>query len=159
LPDFQSGYSAYIPETYISDPGIRIATYRRFNQIRSPQELLDFESELLDRFGLYPEEVELLCQMAALRSLAAKLRARALEVRPGKMLIEFRPETPLDPSQVLKNFGKVASIDTKGRLCFGFKSAQHDLSVLADSKFRSPAQHDLFECRQLLKKLSEDVSS
>jgi transcription-repair coupling factor (superfamily II helicase) len=159
LPDLQSGYSAYIPADYISDAGVRISTYRRFNQIRSDQELLDFESELLDRFGLYPEEVDLLCQIASLRSRAAKLRAKAVEIRPGRMLLEFKPNTPLDPQRVLKDYSPQVSLDPKGRLNFNFKSAMLDAQILSTSSFRSPALHDLFECRQFLKKLTEDVSS
>lgn len=156
-PEFQSGYTAYIPESYIPEANVRIGTYRKLNQLASLQELLDFESELLDRFGLYPQEVEQLLQMTGLRCMAAKLKAKSLEVRPSRMVLEFRPETPLDPVKVIKEMGKKVSIDLKGRLVFQFSSAVVNEELLVGSEFKSPVQFDIHTCRAFLKKLAESA--
>ncbi len=158
LPEMQSGYTAYIPESYIPEASVRISTYRRLNQIGSQQELLDFESELLDRFGLYPEEVDQLCQLALIRCQSAKLKAKSIEVRPGRFILELRPDTPLDPVKILKQGSKSLSIDPKGRLVFSFASAQHDPELLKTSPFKTVVQHDLSACRNFLKKLAEDFN-
>lgn len=159
LPEMTSGYTAYIPEAYIPDPAVRISTYRKLNSIQNSQELLDFESELLDRFGLYSEEVDHLCQLAHIRCLAGRLSAKSVECRPGKMILELSPKTPLDPVPLMKAFKNSLQIDTRGRLVFPFQSAVTDPALLKDSKFKTAAQFDFFLCRDFLKKLHDFVGA
>jgi len=144
LPDLNTGYTAFIPETYIPDPAIRIATYKQLNRVHSPADLLEIESELLDRFGLYPREVENFCQILRLRTYAAALRAESLDVFPGRMAILMGSATPLEPKKLIPLLGKQVSLDSKGRISFAFTSA-------------GPLQEqaDFQKCREFLKKLCE----
>jgi transcription-repair coupling factor (superfamily II helicase) len=150
LPELNTGYSAYIPEVYIPDSSVRIATYKSLNRVRSPRELLEHENELLDRFGLYPREVENLCQLMRLRVMAHGLKAYTLEVFPGRLSLSFGPETPLDPQKIVSILGKNLQLDPKGRLTFTFESALRKQP--ADG---APELLDFSVCRNFLKQLCE----
>lgn len=144
LPDLNTGYTAFIPETYIPDPAIRIATYKQLNKVHTPAELVELEDELLDRFGLYPREVENFCQILRLRTYASALRAESLDVFPGRLAVLLSSETPLEPKKLIPLLGKEVSLDSKGRISFSFKSSGE-----------LKEQEDFQKCRQFLKKLCE----
>jgi len=154
LPELNSGYSSYIPEAYIPDPGVRIATYRKLNRISSEPERLNMEDELLDRFGLYPEPVDNLCQLIRLRVQASLLRAKAIDIFPGRLSLEMRSDTSLDPNRILKTFGKRFSFDPKGRLIFNFKSAMDESELLKASKFDRPELYDFHQISLGLQELA-----
>lgn len=155
LPELNSGYTSYIPETYIPDASVRIATYKRLDKIKTPGHLLDFENELLDRFGIYPREVENLCQLSRLRVLAHALKAGSLEVFPGRLSLHLLDSTPLEPKKLMPKLGKNLGIDQKGRLTFSFESAlKKDFSV--DPKYQAHREmHDFKLCHDLLLSLCD----
>lgn len=123
LPEMNFSYTAYIPDHYIPDPSLRVSSYRRLNQIENLPELTEFESELLDRFGLYPRELENLCHLTQLRCMAHNLKAESLDCSPGRLIMSFHPDTPLDPQKLLSRFKEGLRFDSKGRLVYSFASA------------------------------------
>jgi transcription-repair coupling factor (superfamily II helicase) len=145
--------SAYIPDHYIPDPSLRVATYRRLNRLETTKELVEFESELLDRFGLYPSEVENLSQLTQLRIFAHSLSAETIDVHPGRLILAFRPSTPLEPTKILKAFGKKIHFDTKGRLIFKFDQSPPGDAEASDTE--SKEKKDLRLMRAFLKELAK----
>lgn len=67
---------AHLPEEYVSGERLRLETYGRIAAVTSPQQEAELRSELADRFGPIPDDVDLLLQLARLRE---KLRARGIE--------------------------------------------------------------------------------
>ncbi|PFP16048.1 transcription-repair coupling factor [Bacillus sp. AFS073361] len=61
---------AYIPDTYIKDGHQKIEMYKRFRGAESLDDIEELESEMLDRFGEYPEEVASLFQIAEMKVYA-----------------------------------------------------------------------------------------
>ncbi|MEH7116678.1 transcription-repair coupling factor [Neobacillus vireti] len=61
---------AYIPDTYIKDGHQKIEMYKRFRGAESLEEIEELQSEMLDRFGEYPEEVDYLFQIAEIKVYA-----------------------------------------------------------------------------------------
>ena len=59
-PQVNVGVAILIPETYIPDLNLRLATYRRISEISNDTEANAFAAELIDRFGPIPQEVEYL---------------------------------------------------------------------------------------------------
>jgi len=49
-----------IPDTYIPDLNLRLATYRRISEIADDTQANALAAELIDRFGSIPEEVDIL---------------------------------------------------------------------------------------------------
>ena len=54
---------AYIPDAYISDGHQKIEMYKRFRGITDHEEIEELQDEMIDRFGEYPEEVDVFIQM------------------------------------------------------------------------------------------------
>src|SRR5699024_1661534 len=54
-PEMQLLVDAYIPDTYIEDERQKFEIYKRFQQFDSHDSMRDFQDELIDRFGEYPE--------------------------------------------------------------------------------------------------------
>ncbi|MEZ4497369.1 MAG: TRCF domain-containing protein, partial [Thermomicrobiales bacterium] len=82
-------HTALIPEQYIADTELRLATYRRVADVTSMRELEEMRAELIDRFGPIPEEVEHLFALIQVR-----LRCEALGI---ESVVEREREIVLRP--------------------------------------------------------------
>ncbi|MFL6557856.1 MAG: TRCF domain-containing protein, partial [Bacillus sp. (in: firmicutes)] len=61
---------AYIPDTYIKDGHQKIEMYKRFRGAETLDDIEELESEMVDRFGEYPDEVAALFQIAEMKVYA-----------------------------------------------------------------------------------------
>ena len=82
-----------IPEDYVPDLDLRMALYRRLNEIEKPDEIEPFAAELIDRFGKLPEETQNL-----LKVIEIKLNCRGacivkLDVGPRGALVHFHDDS------------------------------------------------------------------
>ena len=66
---------AYIPRRYVPDMRFKIDLYRRLGRIGTPEELADLTSELADRFGPIPDQMQRLLSLVEVRILATALVA------------------------------------------------------------------------------------
>jgi len=96
------GFDVRIPESYIPSENLRLRTYKRISAIATEEEKQDVHRELEDRFGPPPASVENLLEYAVLKSLCERLRISAVERQGTRIAIRFHPETPLDPSALVK---------------------------------------------------------
>jgi transcription-repair coupling factor (superfamily II helicase) len=151
LPELNSGYTAYIPESYIPDASLRISTYRRLDRAKSPSHLTKLEEEILDRFGMYPKEVETLCEILRIRALAHPLKPQTLDCFPGRLTLTLSPKTPLEPLKILSLVGKEVTLDPKGRLTFSYESALQNSALAKDARYHNrPEFYDFSVCRKFL---------
>ena len=81
--------TALIPEQYVTDAELRLATYRRVAEVTSMSELEEMRDELIDRFGPIPDEVEHLFALIQVR-----LRCEALGI---ESVVEREREIVLRP--------------------------------------------------------------
>lgn len=65
--------SAYISDSYISDPIQKISMYQKISDITDKDTMLDVVDELIDRYGEIPKETENLIKIVEIRNLARKL--------------------------------------------------------------------------------------
>jgi transcription-repair coupling factor (superfamily II helicase) len=100
-PEIHFQSPAFIPETYVEDPGERLSLYRRLSFSRSDAEVDAFREELIDRFGKIPPEVERLFGVIKVKVLLARLGVRKLEETPSQMVFTFDPTTKVTPNQVV----------------------------------------------------------
>ncbi len=77
-----------IPESYIADESQRLRMYKRISSARDREELEGLRQEMIDRFGPYPDQVELLFRYAALRQESMALQIHTIE--RGRNHIHFR---------------------------------------------------------------------
>ncbi|MCP3952416.1 MAG: transcription-repair coupling factor [Desulfobacterales bacterium] len=88
-PEINMPLSAHIPEVYIADIDQRLTAYRRLAKITAVSEISDFKSELCDRFGPLPGNVENLLLKMMLRVLAIDAGIRRLELSAGSLSLWF----------------------------------------------------------------------
>ncbi|MFZ5469010.1 MAG: transcription-repair coupling factor [Myxococcota bacterium] len=96
-PEVTLPLPAFIPDDYVPDVHQRLMLYKRFSVAATPDELTDLRSELVDRFGEAPDEVDNLSELMALKIDMRDLRLRALEAGPGRLVVTLGPDAALDP--------------------------------------------------------------
>jgi transcription-repair coupling factor (superfamily II helicase) len=79
--------SAYIPFKYIRDSRQRIEIYRKIAQATDKTSIQSLETELRDRFGLVPPQLQLLLQVAELKYMAAERNITNIEVKEDKLML------------------------------------------------------------------------
>jgi transcription-repair coupling factor (superfamily II helicase) len=89
-PDVSLSASAFLPDTYISDPGQKLHLYRRLSKIESPDEVDDLSREMEDRFGPVPSEAEALLDGAVLRLLGRALGVERVLLSGREGRVSFR---------------------------------------------------------------------
>ncbi len=89
-PEISLAGSAYLPETYVPDPGQKLHLYRRLSRIRAHGEVEEMRAELVDRFGDMPPEVARLLDAATLRLLGKRLGIERILVRGRTARLNFR---------------------------------------------------------------------
>lgn len=100
-PELSLRVSAFLPHTYIPDPGTRIDLYRRLANSESADEIESIASELVDRFGPLPSESLNLLGVMEVKVLARTLRMRQITFDGATLSCQLDPTTPLDPGLLL----------------------------------------------------------
>ncbi len=80
---------AYIPRTYVPDMRLKIDLYRRAARLASISDWEDFSSELIDRFGPPPPEVECMLSLARLRVWAHGWRIDSIHIEDGYVVLRY----------------------------------------------------------------------
>jgi len=91
-PEVSLGGAAYLPDGYVSDSGQKLHLYRRLSKLGGLGEVESLRSELEDRFGSPPPEVERLLAGAALRVLGREVGVEKIYVRGRSARLSFREE-------------------------------------------------------------------
>ncbi|MGH7546339.1 MAG: TRCF domain-containing protein, partial [Gemmatimonadota bacterium] len=82
--------AAYLPDAYVPDAGQKLQLYRRLSRLGDPEELGELRSEIRDRFGRWPPEVENLLATAELRLWGARIGAERISVQERGARLGFR---------------------------------------------------------------------
>jgi transcription-repair coupling factor (superfamily II helicase) len=78
---------AFIPVTYVSDPAMRIRSYREIAEIRSREQFERLRREWRDRFGAFPPAVDNLFALVEIKLAAAESGISRVEVRERKVML------------------------------------------------------------------------
>jgi len=76
---------ARLPGAYIGETRLRLDLYRRLALASSPEQLKEIESELVDRFGKFGDEVRALLQVTAIRVAAERKGIVSVETEGSKL--------------------------------------------------------------------------
>jgi len=94
--------AGFIPDDYLPDVGQRLEFYRRLSSARDEQEVGEIVTELADRYGPQPDEVDVLADIMIVKGLGRRLGARAIELSESRFALSLLDDTPLKPEQVMK---------------------------------------------------------
>lgn len=96
-PQVNLGTAVLIPESYVTDLGVRLSLYRRVARLVDAGEIEAFAAELIDRFGSLPPEVENLLQTIAIKCLCRNAGIDKVEAGPKGAVVAFRNDEFSNP--------------------------------------------------------------
>ena len=77
--------NAHLSSEFVPGERLRLDLYRRLADVKAPNDVSSIEAELIDRFGVLPEEAKALLGVAALRAQAKAVKLTEVVVQ-GKFL-------------------------------------------------------------------------
>lgn len=105
--------NAYLPDFYIKNQEQRMDLYKKIAAVQTMEEYYDMQEELEDRYGDLPKSVQNLLEMVLLKAEAHRLGITAVNQKGSNILVEFRPDAPLDPEKLTKCIA-----ESRGRYLF-----------------------------------------
>ncbi|MBA2057483.1 transcription-repair coupling factor [Psychrobacter cryohalolentis] len=94
--------SALIPEEYLHDVHQRLLFYKRIGNADDKEALTDIRTEMIDRFGVLPDQTKQLFAVHGLRIQAEPLKINKIDADSNSMTLEFAPDTPVDALAIIK---------------------------------------------------------
>jgi len=88
-PSIDLPLKAYIPDSYIPDLEMRLHLYQKLAQVSSLEGIKELKSELEDRFGLIPPEVDSLLYVLKLKALGSKARVESISTRDSVITLRL----------------------------------------------------------------------
>ena len=92
---------ALIPDGYLPDVNMRLTLYKRLSNCQTKEHLHELQVEMIDRFGLLPDEVKALFQLAELRQLGEQLGLKKIEAGPNGGRLQFTENTAVEPMTIV----------------------------------------------------------
>lgn len=83
------GIDAYLPADYISDERQKIEIYKRIREISVLEDYENLQSELIDRFGDYPDQVAYLLEIGLVKSYLDSVFVQLVEKKNGEVIVRF----------------------------------------------------------------------
>ncbi len=93
---------ALIPEEYIPDVHTRLVLYKRISNAASSEALNDLISEIVDRFGLLPEQTGFLFKITELKLQAQKLGICKIDANARGGRLEFVAKPTINPTKIIQ---------------------------------------------------------
>ena len=83
-----------IPDDYVPDLSVRMALYRRLNDLEEGQDVEGFAAEMTDRFGSIPEPTQNLLKLIQIKQNALVAQVSKIEVGARGTLVSFHQDAP-----------------------------------------------------------------
>ncbi|MBI3989088.1 MAG: hypothetical protein HY347_05675, partial [candidate division NC10 bacterium] len=100
-PTIRLPVEGYLPDPYIADPNVRLSFYKRLAAFEQSDQVVEFEKELLDRFGDLPVPAWWLLRAVELKILARRLKIKEIVLRKDRIRITFAEHSPIQPEKVV----------------------------------------------------------
>ena len=94
--------SALIPEDWLGDIHTRLTLYKRIASAADQATLRDLQVEMIDRFGLLPQQTKHLFQIAELRQKARSIGISRIDFGETGGRMEFKEDTRANPTALLE---------------------------------------------------------
>ena len=100
--DIELHISALIPDDWIGDIHTRLTLYKRIASAADAPALRELQVEMIDRFGLLPQQTKHLFQVAELRQKARAIGVRRVDFGDTGGRIEFNQDTCANPVALME---------------------------------------------------------
>jgi transcription-repair coupling factor (superfamily II helicase) len=128
--EINSGIACIIPETYLSDVHERLILYKRIASAKDDDELKELKIEMIDRFGLLPDQTKNLFESTSLRIFAEKFGVKKINIFDEKTEITLNNNSTIEAIKIINLIQKQPSIfqlKNQNTLIFN-KEMEHNLS-------------------------------
>ncbi|RPJ82301.1 MAG: transcription-repair coupling factor, partial [Deltaproteobacteria bacterium] len=88
-PEINIPMSAFIPESYVPDIDQRLSVYRRLARMTELTEISAIKEEMLDRYGVLPDEAANLLLKIMLKVLSVKGGVKRLDITGRNLSLQF----------------------------------------------------------------------
>jgi len=95
-------YSGFIPDGYIELAQTKMEVYKKIASISTQDELDRVYTELIDRFGPIPDEVQSLLSLAEIRIICRRLSIASLKEKAGRVQVEFSRVSKVSVERLLR---------------------------------------------------------
>ena len=119
------------PDEYIRNVAERVRLYRELDSIETEDSLVEFERQLVDRFGALPEQTRELLNVVRLRWIAKNLGFEKIIIKNGKMVINF-VSNQMSPYYQSPVFEKIIRFVQQNPRTFHMKEAKDKLTMTSD---------------------------
>jgi len=100
-PQVNVGIPILIPESYIEDLNLRLATYRRISDVFDDSESDALAAELIDRFGALPDEVDSLLKVMKIKRLCRLTHVEKVDAGAKGVVLTIRHKDVTDGSVIM----------------------------------------------------------
>lgn len=121
---------AFIPDDYIDITSEKIRIYKQLDSISSEKELGIFRTQIEDRFGKFPEEVDNLFMVLRIRNKGASLGLEKVIVKNG-LLILFFISNQMSPYYQSKEFERILQRISENPSIFNLKQSEGKLKSVS----------------------------
>ncbi len=101
-PDIELNIPALIPDDYLPDVHARLTLYKRIASADNAEHLRELQVEMIDRFGLLPDQTKNLFAISEIKLDADRLGIRKLDLGAGGGRIHFDSKPNIDPMSVIR---------------------------------------------------------
>ena len=119
---------AFLPDDYIDINAEKIRIYKQLDSMVSEKEINRYSSQLEDRFGKLPAEVENLFYVVKIRNLGSSLGFDKIIIKNG-MMIFFFISNPMSPYYRSSTFSKVLERVGENQM-FTMKQTENKLKLV-----------------------------
>lgn len=99
-----------IPDDYVPDLSVRMALYRRLNDLDEAQDIEGFAAEMSDRFGPIPQPTQNLLRLIEIKQNALVARVAKMEVGARGTLVSFHNGAPPNVPGLLAYVAKLGEV-------------------------------------------------
>ena len=108
--DIDIGIPAFFPDDYIADVHSRLILYKRIASVATQAELDKIRVELIDRFGLLPEQAKNLFSVTMLKLLTQGVGVKKIDASDKHIRIIFVPDANINPANLIELIQSKASL-------------------------------------------------
>lgn len=109
-PEVDLQTAALIPEDYLPDIHARLVLYKRIANAENHEDLRALKVEMIDRFGLLPDQVKALFTVTELKQQAAHLGIKKIEAHAAGGRLVFGQHPNIDTAELIKLIQTQASV-------------------------------------------------
>jgi len=101
-PDVNLRIPTIIPDNYVHDINSRLSMYKRIASVKDSASMRELQVEMIDRFGLLPEQVNNLCRQTLLRLSLETIGVDRVDMNNKHGTMDFGRQTIVDPLKIVQ---------------------------------------------------------